>query len=410
MRAMSRTRLTQVLLGILAIVVVIVAGMQVVGAVRESRGDDGAQLTGDDVPESVAQDIPAWDAGVRLERIASGLDAPLGIVVEPGSGRRVVIEQGGMVRAFAGDEAPTTILDLSGRTSGGGERGLLGIAFSPDYARDGRVVVNLTDREGDTQLLAFQGTPGGVIDPASSRTLLTVAQPYENHNGGALAFGPDGYLYVGLGDGGSGNDPGNRAQDGATLLGKILRLDVHADGASPYAVPSDNPFVGEKDMRPEIWALGLRNPWRFTFDDDGALWVADVGQNAVEEVTRLTPSDAGANLGWRAFEGSRRNTDDRLAGTHTPPLIEYGRGVGCSITGGAVVTDPALPALAGTYLFGDYCTGRLLARRPDGTLGDLTRDVDGPVVALTSFGQDDRGGLYAVSGRGEVFRLAPDAE
>ena len=341
---------------------------------------------------------------VRATPLA-GFDAALALAVRPGDDTLYVAEQGGRVRALAaGRTDAAVLLDISGEVSTGGERGLLGLAFSPD---GGRLYVDYTDRDGDTRVVEYTFA-GGRVDTGSRRLLLTVEQPFANHNGGHLAFGPDGMLYVGLGDGGSGGDPHDNGQNLGTLLGKILRIDPRASGGQPYAVPPDNPFVGRDGARPEIWAYGLRNPWRFSFDRaTGALWIGDVGQNTREEIDRADPaSKGGENYGWNRFEGSRP-FQGRAPSNHVPPVFDYGTGNGnCAVTGGFVYRGQRIPGLRGRYVFGDYCRGELLTLVPDGN--GFRAAALGPRVAnLSSFGEDGAGELYVLSSSAGLLRLDP---
>jgi len=369
---------------------------------------------------------PSGAQDVAAVRVASGLDQPLYVTSPPGDTSRLFIMEQVTARIKIlkeGEVLSEPFLDLGPRVSdSGGERGLLGLAFHPNYAQNGWFYVHYTDNDGNTVVARYQRSPDdpdqAVYD--SEQVLLTVDQPFSNHNGGMLAFGPDGYLYLGLGDGGSANDPGNRAQDGGTLLGKILRLDV--DGGSPYAIPPDNPFVNEPEVRDEIWALGLRNPWRFSFDrETGDLYIGDVGQNAWEEID-FQPADSpgGENYGWRVWEGNHRTGRDGLS-TVVPevtfPIHEYNHDGGrCSVTGGYVYRGAALPELQGTYFFGDYCSGQVWSFRREGQqvieLQERTEELDpGPDLDLgnlSSFGEDAAGELYLVDiSGGEVFKIVP---
>ncbi|HEX6138394.1 MAG TPA: PQQ-dependent sugar dehydrogenase [Casimicrobiaceae bacterium] len=294
--------------------------------------------------------------------VASGLASPVEIVhAGDASGRLFVAEQAGTIRIVRGSAlSAAPFLDIGARAPAGGERGLLGVAFHPRYADNGRFFVDYTRRGDGATIIAeyrVSAADPDAADAASERILLTIAQPYPNHNGGALRFGPDGYLYIGMGDGGGANDPGNRAQDTRELLGKILRIDV--DRGTPYAIPAGNPYANGGG-RPEIWASGVRNPWRFNFDRvTGDLFIGDVGQDAFEEIDRL-PAGAGAgtNLGWRMMEG---NACTNLAGgpacfaaSLTRPILAYSHGDGCSVTGGFVYRGTAVPALTGRYVYGDF--------------------------------------------------------
>jgi glucose/arabinose dehydrogenase len=266
--------------------------------------------------------------------------------------------------------------------------------------------VNYTDTAGDTRIVEY-AFAGGRADPSSARELLTIDQPYPNHNGGHLAFGPDGKLWIGMGDGGSGNDPEDRAQNLGTLLGKLLRIDPMPSAGRQYTIPGDNPFVGRSGARGEIWAFGLRNPWRFSFDrETGDLWVGDVGQNAVEEVDFAPASSTGGeNFGWPGMEGTRSNKGGRPAGA-VDPIVDYRQADGgCSVTGGYVYRGTRVPALAGAYLYGDYCAGNVLALRQSGGQVTEQADLGVDVDSLSSFGQDGAGELYALSLDGPLYRV-----
>ncbi len=347
----------------------------------------------------------AGAASLRLEPVVTrGLAQPVYVThAGDGSGRLFVLEQAGRIRVVEdGRLRPEPFLDITDRVLAGGERGLLGLAFHPRFPANGRYFVNYTRRpDGATVIAEFRAGRDAATPQPAERVLLTVAQPYANHNGGMIAFGPDGYLYAGLGDGGAAGDPADRAQNPRELLGKMLRLDV--DGAQPYAIPADNPFAGGGG-RPEIWALGLRNPWRFSFDRaTGALWAADVGQNAWEEIDVIT---RGGNYGWRLMEGAhcyRPRTGCRQAGLELP-VAEYAQESGrCSITGGYVYRGRRLPGLAGTYVYGDYCSGEIF-----GLVDGRQRVLLATGLAISSFGEDEAGELYVVDHRGGLHRLVGD--
>jgi glucose/arabinose dehydrogenase len=368
------------------------------------------------LPEPTATATPAPEAtpaakpGLRLQRIGT-FDDPLYVTAPPGDrGRVFVVEQGGRVRIVRGGrKVSRPFLDISGRISSGGERGLLSLAFAPDYASSGRFYVYFTATNGDIRIVEYHRASADRADRGSARRVLSVSHPASNHNGGLVLFGPDGLLYAGLGDGGGGGDQhGTRGngQDLGTLLGKILRIDPRRKGDRPYTVPPSNPFVGRGGARPEIYAYGVRNPWRFTFTPRGHLVVADVGQGEVEEVSIVRRK--GANLGWRVFEGRQRYSQGETAPGHLPPVIQRFHSDGnCSVTGGVVVRDPVLSALRGRYVFGDYCRGVIeSARLSRGRARDV-RETRLKVDSLSSFGVDGRGRAYATSLGGPVYRLVP---
>ena len=348
--------------------------------------------------------------GIVLDPVATGLEAPVYLTVPPGDARLFVVEQPGRIRVIRnGRLVSRPYLDISAKVGYGGERGLLGLAFHPHFAANGRFFVNYTDRHGDTRVERYEAAPSAdSADLASARLVLAVAQPYANHNGGDVLFGPDGMLYVGMGDGGSGGDPHGNGQSLGTLLGKLLRLDV--DHGEPYAIPPDNPFAGRAGARGEIWAYGLRNPWRVAFDRTAALlYVADVGQNRWEEVDVVAAGTGGLNYGWNLTEGSRCYGSSPCSREGlTLPALEYGHEDGCAIIGGFVYRGRAIPSAVGHYFYSDYCSGWLRSFRFEG--GDATdrsiwrtRNV-GPVL---SFGEDASGELYVLSANGTVYRLAP---
>jgi glucose/arabinose dehydrogenase len=354
-----------------------------------------------------------------LEPVASGLSAPLLVThAGDGSGRLFVVEQTGKVRIVdrAGDLLPAPFIDLSRSVSGGGEQGLLGLAFHPSYATNGKLYVSYTDLSGTTVIREYKVSASNPdrVDGASGRTILRVRQPYANHNGGHIAFGPDGYLYIGLGDGGSGGDPGNRAQSLGTLLGKILRIDVNGrTGTLPYGIPSTNPYVGRTGLD-QIWAYGLRNPWRFSFDRvTGDLWIGDVGQGEWEEVDRALAvrgrnAGRGLNFGWRVMEGAHcfRPSSGCVRTGKTLPLTEYAHARGrCSITGGYVYRGAAYPHLVGAYFFADYCSGDIWYVDRGATRGVIPTLAMTAGSQVTSFGEGEDGELYLTEAGGTVFRL-----
>jgi glucose/arabinose dehydrogenase len=348
---------------------------------------------------------------VVLRRIGS-FDEPLYVTAPPGDRKRVfVVEKGGRIRLLLnGKRVRRSFLDLSGEVSTGGEQGLLSMAFAPNYARSGRFYLNFTDRGGDTRVQEFRRSRQSPnrANRASRRQLLFIAQPFENHNGGLVLFGPDELLYIGMGDGGSAADPGNRAQDLGTLLGKMLRIDPRRSGSKRYRSPRSNPFVG-RSGRNEIYAYGLRNPWRFSFDSKTAdLYIGDVGQNRFEEIDYARRGTArGKNYGWSCFEGSSSFDSSRSCPGAAGPVLTYRlTGDNCAVTGGVVVRDPALPVLAGRYLYGDFCGGQVRGFRVSGGRATDDRSLGFQVSSLSSFGEDARGRVYLTSLEGPVYRLA----
>ena len=366
------------------------------------------------MPESFAADAAARpsEAGIDLVPVATaGLQSPLFVThAGDGSGQLFVVEQGGMVRVIAGatlQERP--FLDLRERLwTKGNEQGLLGLAFHPDHRSNGRLFVNYNRREDGATVVAEYIRQGRSmeISAETERVLMVVPQPYLNHNGGMLAFGPDGFLYIGRGDGGSKGDPQNRAQNPQEWLGKILRIDVDRD--RPYAIPPGNPFASGGG-RPEIFALGIRNPWRFSFDRmTGMLWLADVGQYKWEEIDLVVP---GGNYGWRIMEGTHcYNPEDACNPEGLIfPIAEYGHEQGrCSITGGYVYRGTAVPALRGMYLFGDYCSGELfaLSAAANRRSSTMPRVLMKTGFRISSFGEDEAGEIYLVDHKGGVYRIA----
>lgn len=341
--------------------------------------------------------------------VTSGLTHPVFVAnAGDGSNRLFIVEQEGFIRVLQpGSSTPTEFLDIHTKISSGGERGLLGLAFHPDYASSGRFFVFYTKVGNGALVIAEYHVTADpdVADPLSEDILLTIPHPdFANHNGGMLAFGPDGYLYVGVGDGGSGNDPSNNGQKKGTLLGKILRLDVSLPGT--YSSPPDNPYVNQVG-RDEIFAIGFRNPFRFSFDRlTGDQWVGDVGQNAREEVD--SPILNGGNYGWRVFEGfDCTGLDPALCtpGNYEPPVFDYAHTAGrCSITGGYVYRGPLGTLPAGTYVYGDFCSGEILSW--DGTSQTV---LLGTGLNISSFGEDEDGELYVVGLGGSVHRIVSDA-
>ena len=331
---------------------------------------------------------------------------PLALVAVPGAEGFVVVEQRGIVWRLREGAEPVLFADVRRRVQDqGSEEGLLGLAFHPRFPDDPRVFLSYTRGSAfaPTSIVSsFRSADGGeTIDPASEEIVLSLSQPYSNHNGGHIAFGPDGFLYAGYGDGGAGGDPEGHGQNVRTLLGALLRIDV--DGAAPYAIPPDNPFADGGAGRAEIYAWGLRNPWRFSFDRlTGDLWLADVGQALWEEVNRI---EAGGNYGWNVREGAHCFQAGACAAEGLiDPVAEYDHEAGCSVTGGFVVRGAALPGLQGRYVYGDYCSGRIWAVPAAGGAPELLLDSD---VWISSFGEGPDGELYVVGHRGGgLYRLA----
>ena len=351
---------------------------------------------------------------LAVEAVVSGLAAPVYLTVppgeSPGAARLFVVEQAGRIRVVEdGNLLDTPFLDITDKVQAGGERGLLSVAFHPGYAENGRFFVDYTDTEGDTRVEEYtvSGDPD-VADPGSARLILTVPQPYSNHNGGLVTFGPDGYLYIGMGDGGSGGDPQGNGQDPTTLLGALLRIDV--DGGDPYGIPTDNPFV-DGGGAPEVWAYGLRNPWRFSFDPGGGrLYIADVGQSEWEEVHVADEDAAGLNYGWNILEGSHcYNASGCDRSGLEVPVHEYSHDEGCSITGGYVYRGNAITGIDGHYFYGDFCGGWVASFRYDGADAvDHNRYDFGDIGRVLSFGRDAAGELYVLTDQGTVYRLVPN--
>jgi glucose/arabinose dehydrogenase len=362
----------------------------------------------------VALPAAAQAAGFRLEKIASGLDQPTFLTSPPGDGRLFVVEQTGKVRIIKdGQLLAAPFVDLTSRVTAGGEQGLLGLAFDPDYATNGRLFVYYTARTQHQQVWELHAKPGADVVSGARKLLIDMADPFSNHNGGDLAFGPDGYLYIGTGDGGSGGDPGQRAQNVKVPLGKLLRIDVdkHPSGR-PYGIPADNPFAKNGRGLAFIYAWGLRNPWRYSFDrKTGDLWIGDVGQNAWEEVDHVAKGKGlGANFGWsnleatHSFDASHKLSGGRLV----RPVAEYSHSLGCSITGGYVYRGPSIAGLDGRYVYADYCSNRVWTLRPGSkTPSDVTSIANAAgLKSPTSFGEGSDGTLYALSGQGEIYRFA----
>jgi len=382
-------------------------------------GDSGTPSSPTPTPAAPSTSCAAGDAvsgtsTLAARLIASGFRDPLDLQSAPGDRERLyVVEQGGRIQIIlSGQVQQTPFLDIADRIGTGGERGLLGLAFHPDFSSNRRFYVNYTNRSGDTHLAEFQAVSADQADAATERVLLVVPQPFSNHNGGAVAFGSDGFLYVALGDGGSGGDPLGAGQDLDTFLGKILRIDV--DSGAPYAVPSDNPLLSTGGALPEIWAYGLRNPFRMSFDRaTGDLYIGDVGQSRLEEIdVGFASRGGGENYGWNITEGTlcfNPGSGCDISGI-TMPVLEYGHGEGCSVTGGVVYAGCRMPDLVGTYFYGDFCSAFVRSfRLVSGAVTeprDWTAGLEG-IGAISSFGTDAEGEIYVVDYDGEVYRLEP---
>jgi glucose/arabinose dehydrogenase len=350
------------------------------------------------------------DSGLAAVLVADGLQNPLYVTAPPSDGRLFVVERAGRIRIIrTGEVSPVPFLDIADRVSTGGERGLLGLAFHPAYADNGWFFVNYSDPDGNTRIerYAVSADPD-VADPASAVRLLQIDQPFGNHNGGMITFGPDGMLYVGMGDGGSANDPHGHGQNPQTLLGALLRIAV--DGhTQPYGIPDDNPFVDRPEGRDEIWAIGLRNPWRFSFDRMGDhLLIADVGRSAWEEINAVSPAIGGLNYGWQEMEGRQcTGLGGCRADDFALPIVAYGHDQGCSIIGGYVYRGDDVPEIDGHYFYSDFCTGWLRSFRigEGGAISEHTEWPVGNLGTIVSFGEDAFGELYIVSLGGRIHRL-----
>ena len=352
-------------------------------------------------------------AAIVFETVATDLSDPVSITHAGDSRLFITLQIGQVVIHDGTGRLPTPFLDIRSLVSAGNERGLLSVAFHPRYQENGFFYVNYTNTQGDTVIARYSvsASDPNRADPASARQLLFIDQPFANHNGGQLQFGPDGYLYIGMGDGGAGGDPGNRAQNLTDLLGKMLRIDVNGN---PYSIPPSNPFVQNTAARPEIWSSGLRNPWRFSFDrHTGDLWIADVGQGSLEEIDFQSRwSIGGENYGWRIMEGTRcfSPTVNCPRTNLVLPVIEYGHTNGaCSVTGGYVYRGTRSPRLFGQYIYGDYCNGVIWAatREPDGRV--TSRQLIDTTFNISTFGEDFNGEIYVADHGGVVYRIVENS-
>ena len=355
---------------------------------------------------------PATAVELDLEAVATGVAQPMFLTAPRGDPRLFIVEQAGRIRVRRGGQIATTpFLDISSRVSTGGERGLLSMAFDPAFASNGFFYVYFTNLAGDITVERFSAPAGADVANATATPVIAIPHPgASNHNGGLVMFGPDGMLYLATGDGGGSGDPSGNGQNPNTLLGKMLRLDVRT---LPYTIPGTNPFVGQAGKRGEIWALGLRNPWRFDFDTRpgttaSTLYIADVGQNAWEEINSAGTTEAGVNYGWNVMEGAHcfsPSTGCNQAGLRLP-TVEYNHSDGCSITGGFVYRGTAIPELAGHYFYSDYCNGWLASMDTGPSRGFAVKRWTVPAVGnVISFGEDGSGELYVIASSGTIYRI-----
>lgn len=342
---------------------------------------------------------------IGIVPFATGFTNPIEIA-HAGDSRMFIVEQAGIIKVLNSNATTnaTPFLNISSLVSCCGERGLLGLAFHPNYATNGFFYVNYTNTSGNTVIARYSVSANPDVANTTGTILLTVTQPFSNHNGGTIKFGPDGYLYIGMGDGGSGGDPGNRAQNVNELLGKILRIDVNS--GSPYGIPAGNPYAGATAGADEIWAIGVRNPWKFSFNRlNGDLWIADVGQNEVEEINRVSSTTAGLNYGWRCYEGNSSYDTGGCApmSTMTFPLAQYTHSAtgGCSITGGYVYTGSLYPTMQNKYFFADYCLNRIGMVNTTGTI-TYSANFSGSNL-FTSFGENSSGELFVTGTSQDVI-------
>ena len=345
---------------------------------------------------------------LSVQQVATGLGSPVFLTAPPGDDRLFVLQQSGLIRIIRNGQLLTTpFLDIRARLRSGGEQGLLGLAFHPLYDSNGLFYVNYTDANGNTRVerYARSAADPDVADAATATLLLQIDQPYPNHNGGMILFAPDGMLLIGMGDGGSGGDPHNHGQDRSTLLGDLLRIDVNG---SPYSVPPDNPYVGVSSSRAEIWASGLRNPWRFSIDrETNTLFIGDVGQNRREEINAVPVSTPGLNYGWRITEGSECYQSPMcLRNGLVAPILDYGRQLGCTVIGGYVYRGAAIAEIRGHYFYSDFCQSTLRSFRFENgaAVERLTWNIP-DIGSILSFGEDSNGELYILTGRGAVWRI-----
>ena len=392
------------------------SGSTVASSVTAAPADTSGTAAGTQAPTTAATAAPSTaapttaagplgDPAVAFTQL--GVFAqPVEVVYRPTDGLLYVVEQDGKVVIMDNGQPGADALDMTDLTSAGGERGLLGLAITKDGSL---AYVNYTDNDGNTRIDEYAVNADGTFDKSTRREVLGFDQPYPNHNGGDVVFGPDGMLYIGTGDGGSGGDPDRRALNTSEWLGKILRIDPHPTTDAGYTVPADNPFVGVDGARPEIWSIGLRNPWRFSFDrQTGDLWIADVGQGQWEEVDAGWAADGGGrglNFGWSAFEGNHRFNADQSEDGVTPPIHEYEHvGQDCSISGSALYRGAAIPALVGWYVFGDYCSGQVRALQI-ADRAEVKQVGLGSVPNVVSIDEGPDGELYVLSAGGGIYSV-----
>ena len=393
------------------------SGSTVASSVTAAPADTSGTAAGTPAPTTAATAAPSTaapttaagplgDPAVAFTQL--GVFAqPVEVVYRPTDGLLYVVEQDGKVVIMDNGQPGADALDMTDLTSAGGERGLLGLAITKDGSL---AYVNYTDNDGNTRIDEYAVNADGTFDKSTRREVLGFDQPYPNHNGGDVVFGPDGMLYIGTGDGGSGGDPDRRALNTSEWLGKILRIDPHPTTDAGYTVPADNPFVGVDGARPEIWSIGLRNPWRFSFDrQTGDLWIADVGQGQWEEVDAGWAADGGGrglNFGWSAFEGNHRFNADQSEDGVTPPIHEYEHvGQDCSISGSALYRGAAIPALVGWYVFSDYCSGQMRALQI-ADRAEVKQVGLGTVPNVVSINEGPDGELYVLSAGGGIYSVA----
>jgi glucose/arabinose dehydrogenase len=400
------------------IAIVVAAGLTACGSSKSaSPGTTGTRPATTPAPSTSSSTTSSTTANpsarnfaaaqIKLTQIVTGLERPVALAPRHGTNTLYVADQPGDIRAIVGGKLTATrVLDLRGKVSTGNEQGLLGITFSPDGSH---LYIDFTDTTGDSHVQEF-AMKGDVADVATRRELLFQKQPFPNHNGGEVVFGPDGMLYIGFGDGGSAEDPMNNGQNNATWLGKILRINPQASATGAYSVPANNPFVANHRDRPEIWQFGLRNPWRFSFDrTTGDMWIGDVGQDSYEEVDFAKAGSGGLNFGWSQREGLHSLKGPQPAGG-VNPVYEYSHASGgIAVTGGYVYRGTRIPDLVGAYLFADESRGHITALQQQNGKIIKSRELDGVINSgLSSFGQDNAGELYALDlGHGSVFRIDP---